>query len=173
VKSTDTESGAAAIKPHLALDAVVLSLQNGGGFKNPWRDDRRSASRVVSVIQTTGLRHSPCADGHAALPPRLDNGANARFFRFLRQGLGCPFAILCSRALLHAAGCSRRKLRLTQEIVPARISEQSTQAAPGPLHRTDGGFVLPTPRTDFFVCPEEPDFAFHFFGFTANIVHAF
>jgi ketopantoate reductase len=49
VKSTDTESGAAAIKPHLALDAVVLSLQNGGGFKIPWRDDRRSASRVVSV----------------------------------------------------------------------------------------------------------------------------
>jgi 2-dehydropantoate 2-reductase len=29
VKSTDTESGAAAIKPHLAPDAVVLSLQNG------------------------------------------------------------------------------------------------------------------------------------------------
>jgi hypothetical protein len=52
--STDTESGAAAIKPHLALDAVVLSLQNGGGFKIPWRDDRRSASRVVSrLIQTT------------------------------------------------------------------------------------------------------------------------
>jgi ketopantoate reductase len=51
VKSTDTESGAAAIKPHLALDAVVLSLQNGGGL-----DDRRSASRVVSVIQTTSMR---------------------------------------------------------------------------------------------------------------------
>src|SRR5260221_11939068 len=31
VKSTDTGSGAAAIKPHLAPDAVVLSLQNGGG----------------------------------------------------------------------------------------------------------------------------------------------
>ena len=29
VKSTDTESGVAAIKPHLAPDAVVLSLQNG------------------------------------------------------------------------------------------------------------------------------------------------
>jgi 2-dehydropantoate 2-reductase len=29
VKSTDTESGAAAIKPHLAPDAVVLSMQNG------------------------------------------------------------------------------------------------------------------------------------------------
>src|SRR6202158_1224502 len=29
VKSTDTESGAAAIKPHLAPNAVVLSLQNG------------------------------------------------------------------------------------------------------------------------------------------------
>src|ERR1700741_5636989 len=29
VKSTDTESGAAVIKPHLAPDAVVLSLQNG------------------------------------------------------------------------------------------------------------------------------------------------
>jgi 2-dehydropantoate 2-reductase len=29
VKSTDTESGAAAIKPHLAQDALVLSLQNG------------------------------------------------------------------------------------------------------------------------------------------------
>jgi 2-dehydropantoate 2-reductase len=29
VKSVDTESGAAAIKPHLAPDALVLSLQNG------------------------------------------------------------------------------------------------------------------------------------------------
>jgi 2-dehydropantoate 2-reductase len=29
VKSDDTESGAAAIKPHLAPDALVLSLQNG------------------------------------------------------------------------------------------------------------------------------------------------
>jgi 2-dehydropantoate 2-reductase len=29
VKSTDTETGAAAIKPHLAPDALVLSLQNG------------------------------------------------------------------------------------------------------------------------------------------------
>jgi 2-dehydropantoate 2-reductase len=29
VKSTDTESAAAAIKPHLAPDALVLSLQNG------------------------------------------------------------------------------------------------------------------------------------------------
>ena len=29
VKSTDTESGAAAIKPNLAADALVLSLQNG------------------------------------------------------------------------------------------------------------------------------------------------
>ncbi|MFZ0151663.1 MAG: 2-dehydropantoate 2-reductase [Xanthobacteraceae bacterium] len=29
VKSNDTESGATAIKPHLAPDAVVLSLQNG------------------------------------------------------------------------------------------------------------------------------------------------
>ncbi len=29
VKSTDTESGAAAIKPHLAPDALVLSMQNG------------------------------------------------------------------------------------------------------------------------------------------------
>jgi hypothetical protein len=34
----------------------VLSLQNGGGFKIPWRDDRGSASRVVSVIQTTFMR---------------------------------------------------------------------------------------------------------------------
>src|SRR5258708_1009973 len=29
VKSTDTESGASAIRPHLAPDALVLSLQNG------------------------------------------------------------------------------------------------------------------------------------------------
>ena len=29
VKSTDTESGAAAIRPHLAPDALVMSLQNG------------------------------------------------------------------------------------------------------------------------------------------------
>jgi 2-dehydropantoate 2-reductase len=29
VKSTDTESGAAAIKPYLAPDALVMSLQNG------------------------------------------------------------------------------------------------------------------------------------------------
>jgi hypothetical protein len=43
-------------KRDLLLDAVVLSLQNGGGFKIPWRDDRRSASRVVSVPQTTPMR---------------------------------------------------------------------------------------------------------------------
>ena len=43
-------------KRDLLLDAVVLSLQNGGGFKIPWRDDRRSASRVVSVLQTTPMR---------------------------------------------------------------------------------------------------------------------
>jgi hypothetical protein len=42
-------------KRDLLLDAVVLSLQNGGGFKIPWRDDRRSASRVVSVLQTTPM----------------------------------------------------------------------------------------------------------------------
>jgi ketopantoate reductase len=64
VKSTDTESGAAAIKPHLAPDAVVLSLQNGGGFKIPWRDDRRSASRVVSAIKTTITKYAPRLQGH-------------------------------------------------------------------------------------------------------------
>jgi 2-dehydropantoate 2-reductase len=37
VKSTDTESGAAAIKPHLGPDAVVLSLQNGVENADPLR----------------------------------------------------------------------------------------------------------------------------------------
>jgi ketopantoate reductase len=41
VKSIDTESGAAAIKPHLVLDAVVLSLQNGVGK----RGQRSAAAR--------------------------------------------------------------------------------------------------------------------------------
>jgi 2-dehydropantoate 2-reductase len=45
VKSTDTESGAAALKPHLAPDAVVLSLQNG--VENA---DRLRALLVQEVI---------------------------------------------------------------------------------------------------------------------------
>jgi 2-dehydropantoate 2-reductase len=45
VKSTDTESGAAAIKPHLTPDAVVLSLQNG--VENA---DRLRASLPQEVI---------------------------------------------------------------------------------------------------------------------------
>ena len=45
VKSTDTESGAVAIKPHLAPDAVVLSLQNG--VENA---DRLRALLVQEVI---------------------------------------------------------------------------------------------------------------------------
>jgi hypothetical protein len=61
VKSTDTESGAAAIKPHLALDAVVLSLQNGGGFKIPWRDDRRSRFRGTPAATATAIVWSMCS----------------------------------------------------------------------------------------------------------------
>jgi 2-dehydropantoate 2-reductase len=45
VKSADTESGAAAIKPHLARDAAVLSLQNG--VEN---GDRLHALLVQEVI---------------------------------------------------------------------------------------------------------------------------
>jgi 2-dehydropantoate 2-reductase len=50
VKSIDTESGAAAIKPHLAADAFVLSLQNG--VENA---DRLRALLLPDVIATVAL----------------------------------------------------------------------------------------------------------------------
>ena len=50
VKSTDTENGAAAIKPHLAPNAVVLSLQNG----------------VENADRLRALHHAPFGAGRDA-----------------------------------------------------------------------------------------------------------
>jgi len=48
VKSTDTESAAAQIAPHLAPDAVLLSLQNG--VDNAERAQARVPQRVVPAV---------------------------------------------------------------------------------------------------------------------------
>src|ERR1700732_2098008 len=53
VKSTDTESGAAAIKPHLAPDAVVLSLQNG--VENADRRRTRLPQEVIAAAVYVGV----------------------------------------------------------------------------------------------------------------------
>jgi 2-dehydropantoate 2-reductase len=53
VKSTDTESGVAAIKPHLAPDAVVLSLQNG--VENVDRPHRLLPQEVIAAAVYVGV----------------------------------------------------------------------------------------------------------------------
>jgi len=82
VKSTDTESGAAAIKPHLALDAVVLSLQNGGGFKIPWRDDRRSRFRGTPAATATAT----CVEQVLNRVPRQDHDHSSAVLTVLQRG---------------------------------------------------------------------------------------
>src|SRR5580658_4983168 len=52
VKSTDTESGAAAIKPYLAPDALVLSLQNG--VKNADRLRALLPQKVIAAAVYVG-----------------------------------------------------------------------------------------------------------------------
>ena len=52
VKSTDTESGAVAIKPHLAPDALVLSLQNG--VENAGRLRALLPQEVVAAVVYVG-----------------------------------------------------------------------------------------------------------------------
>src|SRR3984893_9144769 len=52
VKSNDTESGAAAIKPHLAPDALVLSLQNG--VENAGRLRGLLPQEVVAAVVYVG-----------------------------------------------------------------------------------------------------------------------
>jgi hypothetical protein len=42
--------------PWRGIEALSGRVAGDGGFKIPWRDDRRSASRVVSVLQTTPMR---------------------------------------------------------------------------------------------------------------------
>src|SRR6202795_1655478 len=53
VKSPDTESGAGAIKPHLAPDAVVLSLQNG--FENADRLRALLPQEVIAAAVYIGV----------------------------------------------------------------------------------------------------------------------
>jgi len=53
VKSNDTESGAAAIKPYLAADAVVLSLQNG--VENADRLRARLTQEVIAAAVYIGV----------------------------------------------------------------------------------------------------------------------
>jgi 2-dehydropantoate 2-reductase len=52
VKSTDTESGAAAINPHLTPDALVLSLQNG--VENADRLHALLQQEVVAAVVPVG-----------------------------------------------------------------------------------------------------------------------
>jgi len=52
VKSTDTESGATAIKPYLAPDALVLSLQNG--VENAGRLRALLPQKVVAAVVYVG-----------------------------------------------------------------------------------------------------------------------
>lgn len=56
VKSTDTESAAAAIKPHLATDAVVLSLQNG--VENTQRLRALLPQEVIAAVVYIGVQMS-------------------------------------------------------------------------------------------------------------------
>jgi len=53
VKSNDTETGAAAIKPYLAADAVVLSLQNG--VENADRLRARLTQEVIAAAVYIGV----------------------------------------------------------------------------------------------------------------------
>jgi 2-dehydropantoate 2-reductase len=52
VKSFDTETAAAAMAPHLASDAIVLSLQNG--VDNPERIGRHIRNQVIPVLVYVG-----------------------------------------------------------------------------------------------------------------------
>jgi 2-dehydropantoate 2-reductase len=52
VKSLDTETAAAAMAPHLARDAVILSLQNG--VDNPERIGRHAGNEVIPVLVYAG-----------------------------------------------------------------------------------------------------------------------
>jgi 2-dehydropantoate 2-reductase len=60
VKSNDTESGAAAIKPHLAPDAVLLSLQNG--VENAARLRTLLPQQVIAAAVYVGVEMA--APGH-------------------------------------------------------------------------------------------------------------
>src|SRR6202790_4070093 len=73
VKSIDTESGAAAIKPHLAPDALVLSLQNG--VENSDRLRALLPQEVIAAAVYVGtemagpghvMHHRPRRTGHRA-----------------------------------------------------------------------------------------------------------
>jgi 2-dehydropantoate 2-reductase len=52
VKSLDTETTAAAMAPHLARDAVILSLQNG--VDNPERIGRHAGNEVIPILVYAG-----------------------------------------------------------------------------------------------------------------------
>ena len=70
VKSTDTESGAAAIKPHLAPDAMVLSLQNGA--ENADRLRALLPQEVIAAAVYVGVEMATC---QASWPRRTSHGA--------------------------------------------------------------------------------------------------
>ena len=73
VKSTDTESGAAAIKPHLAPDALVLSLQNG--VENADRLRALLPQEVVAAVVYVGDRNGRAGACQASWPRRTDHRA--------------------------------------------------------------------------------------------------
>jgi 2-dehydropantoate 2-reductase len=69
VKSTDTESAAAAIKSHLAPDALVLSLQNG--VENADRLRALLPQEVAAAVVYIGTEMAGPGHGRGAAFPRV------------------------------------------------------------------------------------------------------
>lgn len=89
VKSFDTEEAAKLMKPHLAPDAIVLSLQNG--VDNPERIRRHVANPVIPVLIYIGAG-SP-APGHVrhAGGSKLVTGAMSPADRAAVDGIAALF----------------------------------------------------------------------------------
>jgi 2-dehydropantoate 2-reductase len=73
VKSIDTESGAAAIKPHLAPDALVLSLQNG--VENADRLRALLPQDVIAAVVYIGTEMAGPGHVRASWPRRTGHRA--------------------------------------------------------------------------------------------------
>jgi 2-dehydropantoate 2-reductase len=73
VKSNDTETGAAAIKPHLAPDALVLSLQNG--VENADRLRALLQQEVVAAAVYVGDRNGRAGACQASRSRRIGHRA--------------------------------------------------------------------------------------------------
>jgi 2-dehydropantoate 2-reductase len=96
VKSLDTETAAAAMAPHLARDAVVLSLQNG--VDNPERIGRHAGNEVIPILVYAGanipapgtVRHTGGGDVVIGRLKRFRGGSEAD--RLLIDAIAALFA---------------------------------------------------------------------------------